>query len=535
LEDSVVSPRRTLRGSLFALPAAIAALVAGGCDGSTTPLEPAKRASPAPIVEYPGPEMLTDATKLRARATSRSGRVVAVTFLLDGRPLGSDTTPPYELDVDPSALPSGRHRLRVVAVDRLGRRRATAPVTVESAAARQEAVTATPETGLHSALAALGRGGVTVRLGPGRYELSEVRIGSGARLVGAGARTVISAPQGKRYWALLIAKGKNIRISDLTLDGGGSVPEDASGGIAVAVFDGSSDVRLQRLRMVRVRTDGVNTWGAHSNISVQDSRIESDGTGEAGVVALGSDESRDMSVIRTRVRGFRSFGILLQQQEHGRPAADLHGIVLDNVVSDIRNPARDACWTAAKYDTPGCGTDEGGIWTGGVEAAVIGNTVRRARWDGIETVGSSTRTTIVRNRIYDTRTGIYLEHSTHRSLIAHNLIVDALTGINVEWWHEGAGSRRNTFAYNRFVSSGGLVIDVGGDGNRIVGNVFVGGRRPAIVLQGSSDNLVQGNRGCRGPDGPLVGFDEARYDDGRPAVSRRNRLVENLNRRSDAC
>jgi parallel beta-helix repeat protein len=180
---------------------------------------------------------------------------------------------------------------------------------------------------------------------------------------------------------------------------------------------------------------------------------------------------------------------------------------------------------------PGCGTNEGGIWTGGVEAAVIGNTVRRARWDGIETVGSSTRTTIVGNRIHDTRTGIYLEHSTQRSLIARNVIVDALTGINVEWWHEGAGSSRNTFAFNRIVSAEtGIFVDVGGDGNRIVGNVFVGGARPAIVLQGSSRNVVQVNRGCGSSGDSLVAFSSARYDDGTRAESRANRLDGNETR-----
>jgi hypothetical protein len=450
--------------------------------------------------------------------------------------LGSDTTRPFALDVDPAFLPEGRHELSVVAVDSLGRRRSTAPVAVSISGSRAHVVTATPTEGLGRALAALRRGNVTVSLGPGRYRLSGVRIGSGARLAGSGARTVISPPAGERYWALLVAKGKNIRVTDLTLDGGGAAPGAGDGGIGVAIFDGSSDVRLQRLRITRVRTDGVNTWGAHSNVSIQDSRIESDGTAEAGVVALGSDESRDTSVIRTRVRGFTSFGILLQQQEHGRPAADLHGVVLDNVVSDIRDPSRDGCWTAAKYQTPGCGTNEGGIWTGGVEAAVIGNTIRRARWDGIETVGSSTRTTIARNEIYETRTGIYVEHSTHRSLIAHNLIVDALVGINVEWWHEGAGSRRNTFAYNRIVSAkAGIVVDVGGDHNRIVGNVFVGGLLPAIVLQGSSHNLVQDNRRCGNRAGPLVAFETARWDDGRLAESRHNRLAGNENMRSATC
>jgi parallel beta-helix repeat protein len=514
--------------------AVLAVVVSAGCERSATPVA-APAAPNAPRVEYLGPEKITAPTSLRASAAAVSGRIVAVTFLLDGRPLGSDTTRPYALDVDPGFLPNGSHDVRVAAVDSLGRRQSSAPVAVDVSGSRAHVLRATPERGLGRALAALRRGNVTVQLGPGRYRLTEVRLGDGARLVGSGERTVITAPARERYWALLVAKGKNIRITDLTLDGGGGRAEE-DGGIAVAVFDGSRDVRLQRLTIRRVRTDGVNVWGAYSSVSVQDSRIEGDRRGEAGVVALGSDESRDTSVIRTRVRGFTSFGILLQQQEHGRPAADLHGVVLDNVVSDIRDPSRDGCWTAAKYRTPGCGTNEGGIWTGGVEAAVIGNTVRRARWDGIETVGSSTRTTIVRNKIYDTRTGIYVEHATNRSLIARNLIVDALVGINVEWRHDGSGSSRNTFAQNRIVSAkAGIVVDVGGDYNRIVGNVFVGGLRPAIVLQGSSDNLVQGNRACKTRGGPLVAFDSAYYDDGRRAVSRRNRLIDNENQRSATC
>ena len=522
---------------MFALAAVLLAVASTGCERSSTPATATPAVGKRPSVEYLGPERLTRPVDLQARARSAAGsRVVAVTFLLDGRPLGSDTTRPYRLDVNPALLPTGSHRLQVDAVDNLGRRTSAAPSSVTVEASEAKIVEAAPGRSFARAREALKRGDVTVRLAPGRYRVDELELGSGTRLVGSGPSTVLAPRRGARYWALVVAKGKNIRISDLALDGGGPVSGEDEGGIAIAVFDGSSDVRLQRLRITRVRTDGVNTWGAHSSISIQDSHIEGDGTGEAGFVALGSDRSRDTSVIRTTVRGFTSFGILLQQQEHGRPAADLHGVVLDNVVSDIRDPSRDGCWTAAKYQTEGCGTNEGGIWTGGVEAAVIGNTVRRARWDGIETVGSSTRTTIVGNKIYDTRTGIYLEHSTHRSLIARNLIVDALAGINVEWWHEGAGSRRNTFANNRIVSAkAGIVVDVGGDYNRIIGNVFVGGLRPAIILQGSSHNLVQGNRGCGRRGGPLIAFDEARYDDGRPAVSRQNRLVGNENRRSAEC
>jgi parallel beta-helix repeat protein len=356
-----------------------------------------------------------------------------------------------------------------------------------------------------------------------------VTVGDGARLIGSGPGTVISAPPGP-YFAVLVARGRDVTISNVLVDGGGP---GGGRGIAVAVFDGSRNVRLSHLSLTHVRTDGVNVWGAYSNVSVQDSEIDGDGTAQVGVFALGSDQSRDTSVIRTKIRGFRSHGILLAQKEHDRPAAALHGLALDNFVSDIRDPARNAC-VYAPNTTQRCGTNEGGIWTGGVEAAIIGNTVTRARWDGIETVGSSTRTTVVDNRIQSTRTGIYLEHSTHDSLFSKNVILDAGTGINVEWFHDGQGSTRNTFTANRIVSAskGGLFVDVGDDGNQIVHNLFVGGARPAIVLQGTSDNVVHQNTGCGAGDEDLVHEQSAYYDTGRRAEPRRNQVTANSTRGS---
>jgi Right handed beta helix region/Bacterial Ig domain len=462
---------------------------------------------------------------LKASAKARSGRIVAVTFMLDGVPLGTDTVAPYTLRLDPGLVRPDSHRLRAAAVDNLGRRRSTEAFSIRTKRVRMKALTATPEKGLERALATLRRGDVTVRLAPGRYQLHDARIGDGARLVGSGPQTVISPPSGVSYFAVLVAKGRHIAISDLTVDGGGPGP---GRGIAIAVFDGSRDVRLSRMRLTHVRTDGVAVWGAFSNVSVQDSLIEGDGTAQAGVFALGSDRSRDTSVIRTRIRGFRSHGILLAEKEFGRPAAALHGLALDNVVSDIRDPARDRCYDEPST-TPKCGTNEAGIWTGGVEGAIIGNTVLHARWDGIETVGSSTRTTVVGNEIRDTRTGIYLEHSTHDSLFSKNLVVDARTGINVEWWHDGQGSTRNTFTSNRIVSAtrSGLFVDVGGDGNQIVENVFVGGARPAIILQGTSDNVVRRNTACPAGDKELVREQSAYYDGGGRAVPRRNKVKGN--------
>jgi parallel beta-helix repeat protein len=499
--------------------------------GSVVGLWMATAASAAPPLQvtYRGPTgRVTGPVTLTADAKAHMGRIVAVTFFLDGRPLGSDTTAPYTLGLNPALVQPRRHRVQVVAVDNFGQRVSTRPVTVTTSAYVGSILRASPTRGLDQALQALRRGNVMVRLAPGRYRLDGLTLGSGARLVGSGPRTVISA-SGPSYWALLIARGDHIRIANLAIDGGGP---GSGGGNAIAVFDGSRDVRMQRVRVRRVRKYGVNVWGKYSSVSVQDSQFDGGGTADAAVFSLGSDDSSDTSVIRTRIRGFRDFGILLGQKEHGRPAAALDGLALDNDISDIRDPARDAC--TYKPSTARCGTNEGGIWSGGVSAAIIGNTIRRTRWDGIETVGSSTGTTIVHNDVRGTRTGIYIEHSTNDSLISKNLLADVGTGVNVEWRYGGAGSKSNSYSFNRILGArkAGLFIGVGSDDNRIVGNTFVDGLRPAIVLQGSSENTVRSNLGC-GTDGDLVHEVSAKRDDGSVAKPQGNRMVANRN--ASAC
>jgi parallel beta-helix repeat protein len=513
------SHTRGLLASLLACSALSAWLSA--CGGSA----PAGAAPPR--VTYSGPTTLTRPSVLEAQAKADGARVVAVTFLLDGRPLGTDTSPPFAFGANPGLIRPGRHRLRVVAVDARGQRGSTGAIGFRTERYTRGIVTASPERGLAHALEALRRGGVTVRLAPGLYRLHDVKLGTGARLVGSGRRTVISAPAGVKYWALLVAKGRNIRVTDLTLDGGGPGP---GGGNAIAVFDGSRTVRLQRLDLKRVRKYGVNVWGAHSNVSVQDSRIEGGGTAQAGVYVLGSEQSRDTNIVRSRIRGFRSFGILLGQKEYGSRTAARHGLALDNRISDIRDPARDACVRSPRT-AHGCGTNEGAIWTGGVEAAIIGNTIRRARWDGIETVGSSTKTTIVGNDIRTTRTGIYVERSTNDSLISRNRIADVGTGINVEWRHRGGGSSRNHFTFNRVAAANGpgIFVDVEENENEIIGNRFAGGPRPAIILQGSSQNLVRRNRACGNSSGALVREQAAKREDGTISRPRGNRLIDNRN------
>jgi hypothetical protein len=476
----------------------------------------ARADDPAPPgVRYAGPRRIAGHTTLRARVADRGPRTVAVTFLLDGEPLGTDTVPPFALDVEAALLPRGPHRLAVAAVDALGGRTASRPVRVRVGEPSRGILAATPARGLDAALAALARGHATVRLGPGRYGLDHLELGSGSRLIGSGRDTVLTAAGGA--WSLVTVRGRGVRISDLAIDGAGR----AERGIGVA--SGSHDVRVQRVRIEGITETGVEVWGEHSRISVQDSVIAGGGAHGAGVFELGSDASRAMSVIRTDISGFRSHGINFAQRQYDRPAAARHGLALDNRISDIDDPA------AAS------GTHEGAIWTGGVEAAIVGNRIRDTGWDGIQTVGSSTRATVVGNDIARTGVGIYVEHETNDSLIARNAIADVATGINAEWRYGGAGSGSNTYERNTVLrpSESGIFIDVAGDRNRLVDNVVIGGSGPAVVLQGASDNVVTGTAGCDRPGEPVVIQRSAHFDDGLAAHSLRNRLARNGERCPD--
>lgn len=466
---------------------------------------------PARAAVVRAPRRHAGTVTLRASVRGASARIVAVTFRVDGRPIGTDTTAPYALDLDETEMPTGRHALSVEAVDRLGRRITSPSVAVTGGRRRRAAVTATPSHGLDRALAALRAGRVTVRLGPGRYALDGVRLGADTRLIGAGAATVLTPAPGSAPEALVATGARHARVSRLTVDGAGRVVN------GVEVTDGARDVRLAHLHIRGVRENGVRASGRHADVSVQDSVIDGRGANNAGVFDLGSDDSRDVSVVRTRISGPRGYGVVFAQRFYNRPATALHNLALDNRISDIIDPTRQD------------GTDEGGIWTGGVSAAIIANHVRHTGIDGIETVGSSTRTTIVANDVAQTPVGIYLEHSTNASIIARNVIAAVGTGINVEWRHAGGGSSANAFVANRISGArdAGMFIDVGSDANRIEDNVFVDGARPAIVLQGASNNLVRANRAC-GKTGQMVGQQAGRFEDGSPATARRNRVVGNV-------
>jgi hypothetical protein len=505
------------------------AAVAGGCaDGATAGNGPAREVADhldraalhlmtvrrPPSVAYAGPTTLHGRVTLRAHPYGAT-RVVAVTFMLGGRPLGTVTNAPWTLDVDAVLLPAGKARLTVTAVDRLGHRGSSAPSTVTVLRGGERVLRASPERGLRRALRALSKGSVLVHLAPGTYRVRDIVLGPGARLAGSGQATILT-PSINSSDTLLSTSSNHVRMSDLVVRGGWQIDQAIS-------ISGANDVRLQRIWISGVRVNGIEIWGAHSRDSIQDSALFGSGVAtNAGVFELGSGKTSQTSVVGTRISGFRGFGVIFDQRFHGLPRAALHNLALDNRISDIIDPTI--------HDD----TDAGGIWTGGAQAAVIGNVISDTGTDGVETVGSSIGDTIVDNHIRNTPVAIYIEHSTSQSLVLRNQTSSSNTGINVEWRHDGGGSNANTFAHNRIAATeAGVFVDVRDDYNSIVANTFVGSEATPITFQGSSENLARDNVACAAGSQPFVVQRSARLPSGDVAEASHNRLVDNV--RTNSC
>jgi parallel beta-helix repeat protein len=111
-------------------------------------------------------------------------------------------------------------------------------------------------------------------------------------------------------------------------------------------------------------------------------------------------------------------------------------------------------------------------------------------------VVNASRPTIAGNVVRDTMTGIYVENVTRDALIEQNDIAGvSVAGINLEPPHGGPQSGRLTIRANRVVGAGvyGIGSGPGTLGNRITGNIVLDSGKYAILLEGASGNVVEGN------------------------------------------
>jgi hypothetical protein len=137
---------------------------------------------------------------------------------------------------------------------------------------------------------------------------------------------------------------------------------------------------------------------------------------------------------------------------------------------------------------------------------------------------------IARNEIGDTPVGIYVERD---DVVTHYEEHDCASehGNQRQWTYGGVGSVANQFTENHIsaASKTGIFLDVGADRNQVLRNVLFVSQGPAIVLQGSSNNLVKGNRRC-GSTAAIVDERVGRWDNGELAHPNGNAIAGNTSR-----
>ena len=316
----------------------------------------------------------------------------------------------------------------------------------------------------------------------GRFPISDFRLGAGVHLIGAGTgKTVLVAPAGA-YQDAIEVTGDNVLISDLSVDasGSGSTPDES----AAILVRNADDVVLRRLKMVHIKGYGVQILGHHQRISVQQSSFDGDGRANIGVAEWSEDaSSSDVSVVRSVLRGFHHYGVLLQSFFNGHtwPTRDRSPTATRSRTSTTRRSttARSRSASGSPGRTPrrrqprprhGLGRDRD----------------RRQRL-APDHCG---------NVVRDTMTGIYIENVTRDALIEQNDIAGvSVAGINLEPPHGGPQSGRLTIRANRVVGAGvyGIGSGPGTLGNRITGNIVLDSAKYAILLDGASGNVVSGN------------------------------------------
>jgi hypothetical protein len=418
---------------------------------------------------------------LRAHVPGGGSRTVLVDFYVDGRIVATAASAPWDALVDSTRVSPGPHTVRAVAISLDRRRRASPAVPVRVARSHiivpQDAV----RGALQAAVDLLGPDGGTLRLPAGRFPVSDLRIGGGVRLIGAGVgRTVLVGPDGGAD--AVEVTGEHVLISDLTIDarGTGSAPEES----AAILVRNAEDVVLRRLSLAHLRGYGVQVLGHHRRISLQASQIDGDGRGLIGLAEWADDAtSGDISMVRCVVRNLQKYGALLQSYFGGRTWPHPRALAYGNAISNIHDP------------TVHDGTIEIGIWIAGVAGAALDNVVRDTGWDGIETVVNATRPTISGNVVRDTMTGIYIENVTRGAVIEQNDIADVDAGINLEPPHGGPASGQLRIRYNRIVGARdvGIALGPGTLGSTVTGNQVLDSGTMAVVLQGATGNTVEGN------------------------------------------
>jgi hypothetical protein len=230
--------------------------------------------------------------------------------------------------------------------------------------------------------------------------------------------------------------------------------------------------------------DAIHVWGSASRAHILDTTVLGHGRVDSGIIVR---QPEGFVARRVVVRGFRSYGVLVDPDEPGYSARKPFRLE-DVAVSHVAWPVRGASG----------GRAEACFWLGS-----RGATRRVSALDcglaGIWTGSANSRSLVQDAEVDHTPVGIYLEHFTTDGVFERLRVGPSVQrGVNAEWadpaWGGRPASVGNLFRDSTFRTRVvGIFLDQGTTRTNVVGCTFAGQSWAGIGNYLGLDNRFQGN------------------------------------------
>ena len=247
-------------------------------------------------------------------------------------------------------------------------------------------------------------------LGPGDYRTGELRLPSGAQIIGVRGATRLIFAGGA---ALISARGAdNVTLSGLTLDGANRPLPD---GGALVQFAQAKNLRITDCDIVNSTRNGIT-------LEAVDGMVSGTTVANAGETAIFSRDARGLVIQGNVVRGAGNNGILVWRSTKG----DDGTLVIDNRIEDISN----------KRGGSGQYGNAINVFRAG-NVVVRGNRISRAAFTAVRG-NAANNLQVLGNIATDIgEVAIYSEFGFEGVVIANNTVDNAALGISVTNFNEG--------------------------------------------------------------------------------------------------
>ena len=254
--------------------------------------------------------------------------------------------------------------------------------------------------------------GVALVLPAGRYLVRDVKLRSGSRIAGAGARTVLALAGPGGLLSADAADGA--RLASLTLDGNGQ-PLQGTGPRGLLTAANTRDLALADLDIVGSRAHGLMLTVCSGRIA--DCRVG--GAAEAGIFSL---DATGLEIAHNRIADCANNGILVWRSKPGEDGT----LVAANRIERI----------AAASGGSGQNGNGINVYRAG-NVVVTGNRIADCAYSAIRGNAASNIQMIANNCSRLGEVALYAEFGFEGALIASNLVDGAASGISVTNFNEG--------------------------------------------------------------------------------------------------